>query len=296
MQWDFRTVEYFLKVAETLSFKKAAEELYISTQAINKPILQMEKQLGRPLFERDGRQLRLTQAGMLLYDRFRPVKHAYDEARRSIETELGNAKDQMRVIFFQALPKKVVVSQIVNYLLAQSPALDILLEAAELEDATNELRAGRADLCITSTHEYDDLDGLEVISLAKTPARIAVSLNHPWVVKEEITPADMAEASILLMDIRQDHNETSFYNKAKSLPHQYVANHASLLAKLDLARHYTVFPQVFENVLDLCFFDLPEPLRFTYELVCLFKKDNKYAAQFRQLRDYFEAAPLEMGS
>lgn len=36
MNWDFRTIEYFLKVAETLSFSQAGRELYISTQAINR--------------------------------------------------------------------------------------------------------------------------------------------------------------------------------------------------------------------------------------------------------------------
>lgn len=42
MQWNYHKIMYFLKVAEILNFSRAAKELFISPQALNKQILQLE--------------------------------------------------------------------------------------------------------------------------------------------------------------------------------------------------------------------------------------------------------------
>ena len=39
---DFQKIQYFIKVASTLNFTKAAQELYISPQALNKQIARLE--------------------------------------------------------------------------------------------------------------------------------------------------------------------------------------------------------------------------------------------------------------
>jgi LysR family glycine cleavage system transcriptional activator len=53
----------FVVAARHLSFSKAAAELHVTPAAISQQIRQLEEQLGRQLFRRDGRQMLLTDAG-----------------------------------------------------------------------------------------------------------------------------------------------------------------------------------------------------------------------------------------
>ncbi len=62
---DFR-LRVFQKVAEELSFTKASQLLYISQPAVTKHIRELEKQYGKPLFNRHGNSISLTSPGKIL--------------------------------------------------------------------------------------------------------------------------------------------------------------------------------------------------------------------------------------
>ncbi|MFA6542068.1 MAG: selenium metabolism-associated LysR family transcriptional regulator [Bacteroidota bacterium] len=64
---DFR-LKVFLSVAKTLSFTKAAHELFVTQPAVTKHIQALEKEYGLPLFTRKGSRIYLTPAGREFYD------------------------------------------------------------------------------------------------------------------------------------------------------------------------------------------------------------------------------------
>lgn len=51
-------LQYFRKVAELEHMTRAAEELRIAQPALSKTISRLEEDLGVPLFDRNGRQIR----------------------------------------------------------------------------------------------------------------------------------------------------------------------------------------------------------------------------------------------
>ncbi len=59
---------YFRKLAEVKHYTHAAEELFISQPTLSNSISQLEKELGIPLFEREGRKIKLTKYGEEFYD------------------------------------------------------------------------------------------------------------------------------------------------------------------------------------------------------------------------------------
>ena len=63
---ELRHLRYFVAIADTLSFSRASESLYVSQSALSKQIAELERELGVLLFQRDKRSVALTEAGRLL--------------------------------------------------------------------------------------------------------------------------------------------------------------------------------------------------------------------------------------
>ena len=61
-------MKYFIAIVEYQSFTKASEECYISQSAISQQMKALENELGATLFVRDGRHVKVTQAGQYLYE------------------------------------------------------------------------------------------------------------------------------------------------------------------------------------------------------------------------------------
>lgn len=76
---SLRGLRTFTSVARHLSFRTAAEELFITASAVSHQIKTLEKEIGTPLFHRDHRSISLTDAGEAL---FGDVGHLIDELDR----------------------------------------------------------------------------------------------------------------------------------------------------------------------------------------------------------------------
>lgn len=63
---EIRVLKYFLMVAKEQSFTKAAEQLHITQPTLSRQLAQLENELGTSLFVRTGRNITLTQEGILL--------------------------------------------------------------------------------------------------------------------------------------------------------------------------------------------------------------------------------------
>lgn len=88
---DYRD-KVFIAVAESLSFSKAAEELFISQPAVTKHIKELESKLKIALFERVGNKVFLTRAGKLTYGYLIKINQQYEE----LEFELGRMNDTFK--------------------------------------------------------------------------------------------------------------------------------------------------------------------------------------------------------
>ena len=94
---DTPTLTAFMAVAETGSFSAAAERLYITQPAISKRIALLEQQLEARLFDRVGRQIKLTEAGNALMPRARQVLMDVEDMARAIHDLSGEVSGKLRI-------------------------------------------------------------------------------------------------------------------------------------------------------------------------------------------------------
>jgi LysR family transcriptional regulator, transcriptional activator of the cysJI operon len=80
---NFRLI-VFRRVAEQLSFRKAAEELYLTQPAVSLQIKALEEDLGVQLFDRTGTHIKLTAAGQVLLRYAEQVSSLLDQAEQDI--------------------------------------------------------------------------------------------------------------------------------------------------------------------------------------------------------------------
>jgi len=96
---ELRQFRQFITVAEELSFHRAAERLHMSQPPLTQAIQRMEEDLGVKLFERNNRNVRLTQAGVIFLDEARrtiaQAERAITVARQSAQGFIGF----LRIVF-----------------------------------------------------------------------------------------------------------------------------------------------------------------------------------------------------
>ena len=78
-------LRYFLAVAETGNFTRAAEKHSISQPSLSQQIKNLERELGHKLFHRLGRRSVPTEAGQVFLDRVRRILLAVEDASKELK-------------------------------------------------------------------------------------------------------------------------------------------------------------------------------------------------------------------
>lgn len=81
----WRYLKYFLVVAQEQHFRKAAETLYITQSALSKAMDNLEKELGFPLFEKQGRNAKLTRYGEIMYEHVRSAAKEIEDGLQYVQ-------------------------------------------------------------------------------------------------------------------------------------------------------------------------------------------------------------------
>ena len=94
---NFRHLLYFWQVAKVGHLTRAAEQLSVSQSALSAQIRQLEVQLGRPLFDRVGRRLTLTEFGVTVLDYAEAIFGLGRELIATVRGAEGRRVQELRV-------------------------------------------------------------------------------------------------------------------------------------------------------------------------------------------------------
>ncbi|MEG0385464.1 MAG: LysR family transcriptional regulator [Solibacillus sp.] len=105
---ELRQLRYFVAVAEREHISEAAEHLRVAQSAISRQIANLEEELGAPLFERVGRNVKLTPIGKTFLEHTIVALKAIDFAAKQVEEYLDPAKGTIKVGFPTSLASYVL--------------------------------------------------------------------------------------------------------------------------------------------------------------------------------------------
>jgi LysR family transcriptional regulator, transcription activator of glutamate synthase operon len=109
---ELRQLRYFVEVAEREHISEAAEHLHVAQSAISRQIANLEDELGTPLFERIGRNVKLTPVGKTFLEHAIDALKAIDFAAKQVEEFLDPSRGTIKIGFPTSLASYVLPSVI----------------------------------------------------------------------------------------------------------------------------------------------------------------------------------------
>jgi LysR family hydrogen peroxide-inducible transcriptional activator len=192
-----RQLEYFLAVAEQLSFRKAAECSHVSQPALSAQIAQLESKLGLQLFERDPRGVRLTAAGGALAPAAREAL-AGTEAFVQLASSLGAPLTGPLRVGVIPTVGPYLLPRVLPAVRRAHPELRVFLREDMTDCLLDELAAGDLDLLLLAIDL--DLGPVETLPLFSDPFVLATSAADPLGSHPEASLADFEGREVLLLD------------------------------------------------------------------------------------------------
>ncbi|HTT52767.1 MAG TPA: LysR family transcriptional regulator [Streptosporangiaceae bacterium] len=137
----------FLAVAETGSVRAAAEQLVVTQAAVSASLAALQKSLGLPLLQPDGRGLRLTGAGRAYADYVRRILGLLDEAGLAARAAADPERGELRIAAVTTAAEQIVPGLLGGFR-SRHPRMGVRLEAGNRERVRALLDRHQVDLVL----------------------------------------------------------------------------------------------------------------------------------------------------
>ena len=193
---DIAALQSFLAVAETGSFSRAAERVFLTQPAVSKRIAALETSLGSRMFDRIGKRAQLTPAGVALYDRARRVLRELDDVKRSISDLSGTITGELRLatshhIGLHRLPEPL------KRFHTTWPQVRLDLRFMDSEQACNEVARGEIEIAIVTLPPKLEAP-LKADTIWDDPLDIVVARHHPLAQARDVQLRNLADYPAIL--------------------------------------------------------------------------------------------------
>jgi DNA-binding transcriptional LysR family regulator len=173
---EVRQARYFLAVAETLHFGRAAEQLAMSQPPLSQAILQLERQLGVTLFDRGGRKVTLTETGRALATECRKLLAAAQHAQEVATQAEAGVVGTLRIGVVTSALSEPLRSTLTAYRHAR-PHVD--LQITEVDTSSGQEALLQHDIDIAVIRPSTPVRGLRIQSWRHDEFVIALPPDHP---------------------------------------------------------------------------------------------------------------------
>lgn len=188
-------IQYFLAVAETLNFRRAAELLGIAQPALSRSIRQLELQFGFSLFERSTRRVALTPAGEVLYrdgaDAMRRLTSACARA-----TQIANGLSGSIMVGYSTFAAAGPMSDIIIEFRKLYPDARVALRLLASSEQATAFEEGTLDLGFIMSN-VSTLPQKN-IPISRERLIALVSAKHCWANKKSITLETLVTRPIVI--------------------------------------------------------------------------------------------------
>lgn len=199
---ELRHLQTLAALADTGSLGKAAERVFVTQSALSHQLKALETHYGAPLFERNTKPLRFTQAGTRLLTLARQVLDATAQAEREVAQWVSGRGGQLRIAvechtcFDWLMPAMDVFRE--NW-----PEVELDLVSGFTSDAGVLVESGAADFGVIHD-EPAPRPGIVAEKLFRYETVAILSPRHPLADKAHLLPEDFIDETLICYPVEED--------------------------------------------------------------------------------------------
>lgn len=199
---DLRQLDYLITAARLRSFTRAAEELFITRQALSRAVRNLEQEVGETLLvSRDG-VLELTETGAALVAEAQPLVEAFEELSRRYGPMTAGGRPTLSIALVPGAALTLPVDFVESFSEAHPDVL-LSVESSSTEGALDLVRSGESAIgLVGSSPRY--LGEFDAQLLVETGTYVHVPISNPLVEKSQLTLEDLNSEPFLTFG-KRDH-------------------------------------------------------------------------------------------
>lgn len=181
---NLKQLHYFKRLAERQHYTEAASSLFITQPSLSHAIGELEKELGVMLFEKSGRNVRITHAGKLFLPYVENALHELENGRLALRQMCGSQDDAISLAFIYTMGETVVPSLIDRFIhLPDNQNKRFCFYQGATAALVEDLKADKFDMAICSL--VPDEPEIEFLPLISQELVLVTSCKHPLALRGE---------------------------------------------------------------------------------------------------------------
>lgn len=180
-------LQYFLAVARLEHMTEAARSLHVTQSSLSKTIGRLEEDLGVPLFDRNGRRLRLNEFGISFLRRAERALFELEQGKQ----ELRDLSSPEHSTLELAVTAASTLPNILRAFRKKQPNIHFHVQMLTTQEMVKLLLRGEVDFCLSSPSiEAEDIESIIVFT---DPILVAVPKGHRLADRTSVTLAELRD-------------------------------------------------------------------------------------------------------
>ena len=212
---NIQQLRYVVAIANSGTFREAAEKMYVSQPSLSISVRDLEKELGFKIFRRTSSGTFLTRRGMEFYEKAQELVKGFDV----FQNQYANPEDEKKEFSISSQHYDFLPPLITQFSVLYPENKDFRIFESTTVQILDEVAQGHSELGIIYLNNQNtkgimqrvDKLGLEVIDLIPFQTHIYLRKGHPLAKKESLVMEDLAH--LPTVRFTQEKDEYLYYSE-----------------------------------------------------------------------------------
>lgn len=193
---ELRHLRYFIALAGSLNFTRAAERVHVTQSTLSHQIRQLEEEIGQPLFDRIGKRVVMTEAGDAFLAYASRALKEIDQGVGELKAQAASMSGVVRIGATHTF-NLAFIPECVAQFLARNPTVKVVVEELPADAIATRLDAGQLDFGVA--YRPEARSDLRFEPLFNEELMLIVADSHPLAQRKRIRMIELHREPLVLL-------------------------------------------------------------------------------------------------